>query len=124
MVSRSIIAEAETQFVLLENIFEKRRDLPFSHKSDCKKEKNMVSFMHEQNIICSQTKLDEIGQEQTSGQFFAGHVVGSLPMKRKIETFASNDKNYYSSSGKNYFLTRMPCFIYFSQTRECPVECE
>ena len=26
----------------------------------------MVSFMHEQNIICSQTKLDEIGHEQTS----------------------------------------------------------
>ena len=68
MVSRSIIAEAETEFVLLENIFEKRRDLPFSHKSDWK-EKNMVSFMHEQSIICSQTKLDEIGHEQTSGQF-------------------------------------------------------
>ena len=70
MVSRSIIAEAETEFVLLENIFEKRRDLPFSHKSDCKNEKNMVSFMEEQNIICSQTKLDEIGHELTSGQFF------------------------------------------------------
>ena len=81
MVSRSIIAEAETEFLLLENIFEKRRDLPFSHKSDCKKEKNMVSFMHEQNITCSQTK---IGHEQTSGQFFAGHVVGSsLPMKKE-----------------------------------------
>ena len=65
MVGRSIIAEAETEFVLLENIFEKQRDLPFSHKSNCKKEKNMVSFMHEQNIICSQTKLDEIGHEQT-----------------------------------------------------------
>ena len=30
----------------------------------------MVSSTHEQNIICSQTKLDEIGHEQTSGQFF------------------------------------------------------
>ena len=60
VVSRSIIAEAETEFVLLENIFEKWRDLPFSHKSNHKKEKNMVSFMHEQNIICSQTKLDEV----------------------------------------------------------------
>ena len=70
MASRSIIAEAETEFVLLENIFEKRRDLPFSHKSDCKYEKNMVSFMQEQNISCSQTKLDEIGHEQASGQFF------------------------------------------------------
>ena len=123
-MSRSIIAEAETEFVLLENIFEKRRDLPFSLKTDCKKEKNMVSYMHEQNIICSQRKLDEIGHEQTSGQFFEGHVVGSLPMKRKIEAFASNDKNYYSSSGENYFLTRMPCFIYLSPTRECSFECE
>ena len=70
MVSRSIIAEAETEFVLLENIFEKRRDQPFSHKRDHTKEKNMVSFMYEQHIICSQTKLDEIGHEQTSGQFF------------------------------------------------------
>ena len=54
------------------------------------KEKNMVSFMHEQNIICSQTKLDDVGHEQTiiCGQLFVGHVVGVLPM---------NDKNYYSS---------------------------
>ena len=35
-------------------------DLPFSRKSDGKKEKNMVSFTHEQNIICSQTQLDDI----------------------------------------------------------------
>ena len=66
----AIIAEAETEFVLLENILGKQRDLPCSYKSDCKKEKNMVSSTHEQNIICSQTKLDEIGHEQTSGQFF------------------------------------------------------
>ena len=117
MVSRSIIAEAEIEFVLLENIFEKRRDLPFSHKSDCKKEKNMVSFTHEQNIICSQTKLDEIGHEQTSGQFFAGHVVGSLPMKRKIEKFASNDKNYYSSSGKKLFSNKDALFYLFQSNQ-------
>ena len=45
----------------------------------------MVSVTHEQNIICSQTKLDDIAHEQTMicGQLFAGHVVGSLPMKRK-----------------------------------------
>ena len=45
----------------------------------------MVSFTHEQNIICSQTKLDDIAHEQTviCRQLFAGHVVGSGPMKRK-----------------------------------------
>ena len=42
--------------------------------------------MHEQNIICSQvTLLDSIAHEQTiiCRQLFAGHVVGSQPMKRK-----------------------------------------
>ena len=41
--------------------------------------------MHEQNIICSQTQLDDIAHEQAiiCRQLFAGHVVGSLPMKRK-----------------------------------------
>ena len=45
----------------------------------------MVSFRHEQNIICSQTLLDSIAHEQTiiCRQLFAGHVVGSRPMKRK-----------------------------------------
>ena len=54
-------------------------DLPFSCKSDRKKEKSMVLFTHEQNIICSQTQLDNIGHEQTDicGQLFAGHVMGS-----------------------------------------------
>ena len=42
-------------------------------------------FMHERNIICSQTQLDDIVHEQTiiCRQLFAGHVVGSRPMKRK-----------------------------------------
>ena len=41
--------------------------------------------MHEQNIICSQTQLDDIVHEQTvtCRQLFAGHVVGFQPMKRK-----------------------------------------
>ena len=42
-------------FVLLMNILGKRGDLPFSRKSDRKKEKSTVSFTHEQNIIYSQT---------------------------------------------------------------------
>ena len=67
------------------NILGKQSDLPFSHKSDRKKEKSMVSFTHQQNIICSQTLLDGIAHEQTitCRQLFAGHVVGSWSMKRK-----------------------------------------
>ena len=67
------------------NIFRKRSNLPFSCKSDRKKEKSVVSFTHEQNIICSQTKMEIIAHEQTiiCRQLFAGHVVGSQPMKRK-----------------------------------------
>ena len=59
-----LFAEAEllfyhsiTEFVFLMNILGKRSDLPFSRKSDRKKEKSTVSFTHEQNIICSQTLL-------------------------------------------------------------------
>ena len=67
------------------NSLGKRSNLPFSHKSDRKKEKSAVSFTHEQNIICSQTHLDGIAHEQTviCSQLFAGHVVGSRPMERK-----------------------------------------
>ena len=69
------------------NILGKRSDLPFSQKSDRKKEKRTVSFSHVQNIICSQTQLDGIAHEQTiiCRQLFTGHVVGSRPMQeRKI----------------------------------------
>ena len=74
-----------TEFVFLMNILEKRSDLPFSRKSDRKKKKSTVSFTYEQNIICSQTLVDGIAHEHTiiCRQLFAGHVVGSRPMKRK-----------------------------------------
>ena len=80
------------------NILGKRSDLPFSRKSDRKKEKSTVSFTHVQNIICSQTQLDGIAHEQTImfRQLFAGHVMGSRPMKRK-EKFASNGNQQYST---------------------------
>ena len=57
----------------------------FSCKNECKKEKSLVSFMHEQNIICSQTQLDDIAHEQTiiCRQLFAGHMLGFWPVKRK-----------------------------------------
>ena len=67
------------------NILGKRSDLPFSRKSNRKKEKGTVSFTYEQNIICSQTQLDGTAHEQTiiCRQLFAGHLVGSRPMKRE-----------------------------------------
>ena len=45
----------------------------------------MVPNTHEQNIICSKTRLDGTTHEQTiiCRQLFAGHVVGSRPMERK-----------------------------------------
>ena len=45
----------------------------------------MVSFTHEQHIICSQTQLNDIAHEQTiiCRQLFVGHVVGSRQMERK-----------------------------------------
>ena len=57
----------------------------FSHKSDRKRRKSVVSFTHEQNIICSQTQLKAISHEQTivCRQLFEGHVVGSRPIKGK-----------------------------------------
>ena len=46
---------------------------------------SVVSFMHEQNSICSQKQLNDIAHEPTiiCRQLFAGHVVGFRPMKRK-----------------------------------------
>ena len=43
--------------LFLMTIFFKRSDLPFSRKSDRKKEKSVASCTHKQNIICSQTLL-------------------------------------------------------------------
>ena len=47
------------------------------------------SLTHVQNIICSQTQLDGIAHEQTiiCRQLFAGHVVGSRPIKRNKNLF-------------------------------------
>ena len=48
--------------------------MPFSSKSDCKKEKSVVSFTHEQNITPSQTKLDNIAHEQTIILFVGSYL--------------------------------------------------
>ena len=52
------------------NIFGKRSDLPFSRKSDRKKEKSTVSITHEQNIICSQTVGWHCARLQVVPHFF------------------------------------------------------
>ena len=69
------------------NIFGKRSNLPliFSRTSDRKKEKSLVSFTHDQSIICSQTQLDDIAHEQTiiCRQLFAGHLVDFRPIKKR-----------------------------------------
>ena len=72
---------------------EKKGRLPFLHKTDRKKEKSVVSFMHEQSVTCSQTQLDDIAREQTiiCRQLFAGHMHGGLSANEKEEIFASND---------------------------------
>ena len=74
------------------SIFGKQSDPPFLRRSDRQKEKSVVSFTHEQNIICSQTQLGDIAHEQTIiwRQLFAGHVV-DIRLIRKEEKFESHD---------------------------------
>ena len=73
------------------------KTLSFSRKSDGKKEKSVDSFTHEQNIICSQTQLDDIAHEQIINYFWA--VIcrsrGGLSSNEKEEKFASNDNLFY-----------------------------
>ena len=93
------IIRSPSLFFLM-NILGKRSDLPFSRKSDRKKEKSTVSFTHEQNIVCSQTLLDGIAHEQTiiCRQLIAGHVVGSRPMKRKKNLLEANLDQLFTSA--------------------------
>ena len=66
------------------NIFGKRSDLPFFTQERSR----VVSFTHEQNIICSQTQLDDIAHEQT----IICRSSGGLSGNEKEEKLASNDK--------------------------------
>ena len=63
------IIRSPSLFFLM-NIFGKRSDLPFSRKSDRKKEKSTVSITHEQNIICSQTVGWHCARLQVVPHFF------------------------------------------------------
>ena len=73
--------------------------LLFLGKTDLKKEKNVVSFAHDQNIICSQTQLDDIAHEQNivCWQLFARHVLGFPPMKRKKNLHRIINNYYFQS---------------------------
>ena len=64
-MSSIIVLSFDHRVCCLINIFGKRSDLPFLHNSDRKKEKSVVSFTHEQNIVCSQAQLDNIAHKQT-----------------------------------------------------------
>ena len=63
--SSIIVLSFDHRVVFYNEYLRKRSDLPFSRKGDRKKEKNVGSFTHEQNIICTQRKLDDITREQT-----------------------------------------------------------
>ena len=69
------------------NIFGKGSDLPwlFTQEASQEGEKHPFINMHEQNVIGSQTQLNDIAYEHTiiSRQLFAGLIVDSRPMKRK-----------------------------------------
>ena len=83
--NNNIVLPFNHQINFLMNIFISEAICHFSCKSDCKKKKSVVSFIHEQNITCSQIQLDDIAHEQTiiRRQFFAGHMVDFQPIKRK-----------------------------------------
>ena len=88
------------------NIFGKRSVLPFLRKRERKEDKSGVSFAHEQNIICSQTHSNGIAYEHSiiCRQLFAGHMVGSRPVKRKF--YLSDNHHYYSSVDIKICITK------------------
>ena len=74
---------------------------------------NVLRGSHEQNIICSQTKLDDIAHEQTIScrQLIAGHVIGSWPMKRKknLDQMITNIMLHSAVSAKFKRITFWTC---------------
>ena len=70
-------------FVNGEYLQEEKQSVIFT-KSDFNKEKSVVSFTLEQNIICSQTKLDDSAHQQTIiWRHLRPGLVSSQPMKRR-----------------------------------------
>ena len=62
--------------------------------------------MHEQNIICSKTRLDGTTHEQNiiRRQLFAGHVVDSRPMERKKKIHRMIITNIHEPEANNCFI--------------------
>ena len=86
----------------------------------------MVPITHEQNIICSKTRLDGTTHEQTiiCWQLFAGHVVDSQPLERKKKAhrmimlliwkrFKVN-KNGVFLLGIYFFVLEIFTFLYYA----------
>ena len=69
----------------------KRSDLPFSSKNDRNKGQSVLSFKHEQNIICSPKHLDVIAHEQATICSVICKSRCGLTANEKEENFASND---------------------------------
>ena len=61
-----------------------------------------VSFLHDQNIIWSQTQYDDIEHEQTIILAIICRLRGRLSADEKEEKFASNDDVYYSTAAFHY----------------------
>ena len=81
----------------------------------------MVSSTHEQNSICSPKKLNDIAHEQTiiCRHLFAGHVVGSRPMKRKKHLHRMiTSSNRYCSTLNNIACTTGSTQVAFGAARE------
>ena len=70
--------------VFNEHLWEAKRSAIFTQERSQEGE-SLVPFTHGWKIICRQTKLDDIAHEKTiiCRKLFAGHIVGSRPMKRK-----------------------------------------
>ena len=75
----------------------------------------MVSFTHEQNSICSQKQLKDIAHEHTiiCKQLFAGHVVGSRPMKRKKHLHRMITSSTKNEKSKDYCKADLKRVLFF-----------
>ena len=80
-----------TEFVFSMNILGKWSNLPFSRKSNHKKEKARFPLCMSRILVAAKHSWTALHMSRPfCRQLFAGHVVGSRPMKRK-KKFVSND---------------------------------